>query len=75
MDLGGAAKAGVVDQHVDASELGGGLVHECPHTGIVGDVTGDAGHAELGGGLGESPFVTVRDHHPGTLFEAASCGG
>ena len=45
--IGGlAAEAGVVDQHVDAAELGDGAVDEGLHLGLVGDVAaGCAGDA------------------------------
>ncbi len=39
-DGGGAAQAGVVDQHVDAAEVGGGGLDQRLDLRLVGDVTG-----------------------------------
>ena len=75
-----STQSGIVDQHVEPAESGGGRRDERIHLCGGGDVTHHAFHSaeaerhQFFPGLGEAAFVVIRDHHVGSLGECASCG-
>jgi hypothetical protein len=78
---GGAAKAGVVDHHVDPAELPGRALDQRGHLHLVGDVAGlgpdpvTVRPGQVVAGRGQPLVVLVADHHPGAFFQAAPCRG
>jgi hypothetical protein len=80
-DRGGAAQAGVVDQHVDAAEVRGGGGDQRFDLRFVGDVAGvgpdlaAVGPGQFLAGGGQAGLVLVADHHLGAFVQAAAGGG
>jgi hypothetical protein len=80
-DGGGAAQAGVVDQHVDPAEAGGGGLDQRLDLRLVGDVAGlgpdpvAVGLGQFGAGGGQALVMLVADHDLGAFLQAAAGGG
>ena len=71
VQFGGAAKASVVDEYIDATEVCGGSIDERLHGLFVRDIARNAEHAKFFGRLGTTTLVLIADDNRGAFFDAA----